>query len=255
MSLGFEKISKQENSVLVNQQQNTRSSMNDLRSALKAVMADMSELSDELNNQQGFKTNNKQESEAKTQTTTNQAFSKQNQKTGETVQFQRAQQQLQQQQGQTKAEQLAEAFAALIEEDDKKLKDKKKSKSFKEKLKVLLNFEEAMQELDFQDPEQKLIMDNFFESMRKMKSLFGKLNRLTKQEQYYEELIEQQKEKTKEGDLKKIPKTENLPKNEGDKIVKQNINFIDLKKEKRKKQKKRLGEESFEQNDDGEKET
>lgn len=82
-----------------------------------------------------------------------------------------------------------EAIAIAADEEDKKLKKKRKTMDLDQKLAMLMELEEAMDGAVLDNPEHKEIVEQFFTNMNQIKNLRGRLRGLEEKEERLKETL------------------------------------------------------------------
>lgn len=85
-----------------------------------------------------------------------------------------------------------EALAAFIsDEEDKKVKKRKKSK-LDEKLEMLMGLESLIMDAEIEDEDDRAAVEQFFNNMTRIRNMRGRLKQLEETEKRYEEQLENQ---------------------------------------------------------------
>ncbi|MFC1617054.1 hypothetical protein ACFL2K_02430 [Candidatus Margulisiibacteriota bacterium] len=90
------------------------------------------------------------------------------------------------------------AFAALIEDEKLKKARKKPKLEFEKKLELLASLEDDFNTIDL-NPEDKEVVDQFFDKMGRIKHLKARLRQLENIERRHQEKAEEQEKREKEG--------------------------------------------------------
>ena len=151
--------------------QKTKDKAEQTASGMKAVINDITELSQELENQQNFKTSSKEQN-SKLETQTNKALDQLKQQTDQQqqqVQSQSSSQQAQMGKG-AGTELVAEAIAGLLQEEELGETDDVKQ-ALEEKMELLMQKAEELQDVELADSDSNFELQKLFENVDKFKGL------------------------------------------------------------------------------------
>ena len=161
--------------------QKTKDKAEQTATGMKAVMSEISELSQELKNQQSFKTTSKEQN-SKLETQTNKALDQlkqQSEQQQQQVQSQTNSQQAQMGKG-AGTELVAEALAGLMQEEELGETDDVKQ-ALEEKMDILMKKAEELQDVELADSDSNFELQKLFENVDKFKSLKRREESLDKQ--------------------------------------------------------------------------
>ncbi|MEC8677774.1 MAG: hypothetical protein VXX85_02850 [Candidatus Margulisiibacteriota bacterium] len=189
--------------------QKTKDKAEQTANGMKAVMTEISELSQELKNQQSFKTSSKEQN-SKLETQTNKSLEQLKQQTEQKqqqVQSQSNSQQAQMGKG-AGSEVIAEAIAGLLQEEELGETDDVKQ-ALEEKMEILMKKAEELQDVELADPDSNFELKKLFENVDKFKGLKRREENLDKQ---LEDLEISLKEQETRETLSKLPVDETTKK-------------------------------------------
>ena len=189
--------------------QKTKDKAEQTATGMKAVMSEISELSQELKNQQSFKTTAKEQN-SKLETQTNKSLEQLKQQTDQQqkqVQSQTNSQQAQMGKG-AGTELVAETIAGLMQEEELGETDDVKQ-ALEEKMDILMKKAEELQDVELADSESNFELQKLFENVDKFKGLKRREESLDKKLEDLDVALKEQE--TREA-LSKVPVDETTKK-------------------------------------------
>lgn len=189
--------------------QKTKDKAEQTAAGMKSVINDISELSQELKNQQSFKTTSKEQN-SKLETQTNKSLDQLNRQTDQQqkqVQSQSNSQQAQMGKG-AGSEVVAEAIAGLMQEEELGETDDVKQ-DLEEKMGILMEKAEELQDVELADSDSNFELQKLFENVDKFKGLKRREESLNKQLDDLDVALKEQE--TREA-LSKVPVDETTKK-------------------------------------------
>jgi len=198
-----------QSAVNIDQTTETKANVKQASQGMQEVMTNIKELSQELRNQQGQKTSNK-EANSKLETQTNQILDQLKEQAQAQQKQVLGQQQSQQAQlsGGNDAELVAAAMAGLMEEEA--MGDvNEKQKALEEKMEILVAHAEKLQDVELDNPDNNFELQQLFKNAEKFKSLKRREGQLNKQLEDLEINLKQQEARE---ELNKLPVDETTKK-------------------------------------------